>query len=151
MAGQGRHMQTHTLPSWHRRPGTRPAWLVGVVFAATLGGSMPAQAAMNISCLMAARVQEAHAQPLHELMVKAQVLAVHDDNNHRNDVECPKQFKTGSSLWLSLNARKVSRTVRPGDSMWLSLRYGEDRSGANWRRYEPITYQEYQERKNGIQ
>lgn len=129
---------------------TTPAVLA--CMGALLAGTA-AQASTGVACLLAVRVQEVHAQPFSELVLKTQVQGARDDNTHRNDFECSKQFKSGSALWVSLNARKLDsdNPVRAGNRLWLSFRYGDDRSGAVWRKYEVISQDEYMERKNGIQ
>ena len=115
--------------------------------------AQPAQASTQVACLLAGKVQQVQQQPLSERMVRVQLQQVKDDNTVRNDVECSKQFRTGDFLWVSLNARGNDNTkpVRAGDRIWLSLRYGDDRGGTVWRKYESIPPGKYLERKNGIQ
>lgn len=142
-------MQTRHLPSC--------CALRALASAAVLAGAwmaLPAQASTGVACLLAGKVLQLQPQPLNELMVRVQLQQVKDDNTLRNDVECSKQFRTGDALWVSLNARDVARNgkqARAGDRIWLSFRYGDDRGGAVWRRYEAIPQDKYQERKNGIQ
>ena len=101
--------------------------------------AQPVQASTQVACLLAGKV--------------LQLQQVKDDNTVRNDVECSKQFRTGDALWVSLDARgnDNSKPARAGDRIWLSFRYGDDRGGTVWRKYEPIPLGKYLERKNGIQ
>lgn len=133
-----------------RFPRARQAWAGGILLA---GGMSVAQASTGVACVLAARVQQVQEQPFAELMVKVQLTGVRDDNTHRNDVECSKHFRSGDALWVSFNARKFREDSKPkaGERIWLGFRYGDDRSGAAWRKYEPIGQAEYTERKNGIQ
>ncbi|WP_213360378.1 hypothetical protein [Brachymonas denitrificans] len=124
-----------------------------VVLLAGAWMAQPAQASTQVACLLAGKVQQVQQQPLNERMVRVQLQQVKDDNTVRNDVECSKQFRTGDSLWVSLDVRTNDNTKLPraGDRIWLSFRYGDDRSGTVWRKYESIPLGKYLERKNGIQ
>ena len=124
-----------------------------VVLLAGAWMAQSAQASTQVACLLAGKVQQVQQQPLNERMVRVQLQQVKDDNTVRNDVECSKQFRTGDSLWVSLDVRTNDNTKLPraGDRIWLSFRYGDDRSGTVWRKYESIPLGKYLERKNGIQ
>ncbi len=132
---------------------TLPGAIAGCCLLAAAGA---AQAATNAACVLAGKVLQVQAQPMYEMMVRVQVQGVKDDNTLRNDVECGKQFRVGDGVWVSQNTRVAKGSakrppIKVGDRIWLSFRYGEDRSGGSWRKYEAITAQDYMERKNGIQ
>ena len=124
-----------------------------VVLLAGAWMAQPAQASTQVACLLAGKVQQVQQQPFRERVLRVQLQQVKDDNTVRNDVECSKQFRTGDSLWVSLDVRTNDNTKLPraGDRIWLSFRYGDDRSGTVWRKYESIPLGKYLERKNGIQ
>ncbi len=124
-----------------------------VVLLAGAWMAQPAQASTQVACLLAGKVQQVQQQPFRERVLRLQLQQVKDDNTVRNDVECSKQFRTGDSLWVSLDVRTNDNTKLPraGDRIWLSFRYGDDRSGTVWRKYESIPLGKYLERKNGIQ
>ena len=112
----------------------------------------PAQAVANAACLLMGRVEQVHTQPLNEYMLRLQIQGVRNNNTVANEVECNKLFKTGSALWLSLNATamKTNTVPRVGAQLWLSLRYMEN-NGFVLRKYEPISRETYLEKKDGIQ
>ena len=127
-------------------------WLLAGALAVSML-PLQAQASTQVACLLMGQVKEVRAQPLSELVVRFQIQGVRDDNTQRNDVECRKQFKAGDSLWASLNLNKLPQALayKSGDRIWLSYRYGDDRSGSVWRKYEAIASKQYMERRNGIQ
>ena len=111
-----------------------------------------AHAYQAAACLLAGRVVQVEKQPLNEVMLRVHLQSVHDNNTHTNEVECPKVFQPGSSLWVSLHASTLAESGLPsvGDRAWLSLRYLHNGSSV-LRKYEWITRKTFLERKDGIQ
>ena len=137
----------HPRQSWPILPAVAALLVVAAMLAAT-----PARAASNAACLLMGRVLQTHTQPLHEYMVQLYIQGVRSNNTLTNDIECPKVFKTGSTLWLGLNSAALKNNAAPryGERLWLSLRYMEN-NGSVLRKYEPISRETYLEKKDGIQ
>ena len=129
------------------------AALAATAFAAcALLASPRAQAASNAACLLMGRVIQVQNQPLQEHMVQLHIQGVRSNNTLPNEIECPKVFKTGSTLWLSLNGAALNKSAAPrnGERLWFSLRYMEN-NGIVLRKYEAISRKTYLEKKDGIQ
>ena len=115
--------------------------------------SSPAHAFTHTACLLMGKVRQVEVQPLDETLVQLHIQGVRNDNIHANEVECPKVYKTGALLRVSLNPQSGKPLPRPqtGDGLWLSLRTSTASNGALMRKVEVITREAYMERKNGIQ